>query len=497
MKRFFSLMLAVLLLVSAMSVTAFATDNMVSFYIQLWVDGECVVNDPVSVPAGTVMDQATVQLYATNHLNGGAYFGEGYKIVETSGLGQEAVNFGGAAIHFETAAPSQPETPSEPEAPVDPCEGGHAWGKFEVTKEATCKEAGEKVRVCANNAEHKDVQPIAKLTGADVHDYEDGVCTVCGGDKVYKLTFIYDGGIKTVEVVNGETYKLPTVELVDGHRIEKWVGDKGDEIDGDDRRATFHIGKSTTYKAEYYETNDDGLVDLDVYAYYYVDGELHHKEYLFTEKFEESRKSSMVTWLYGSTEGVAAVREALDELEGADGYQWYPNKFYNLHGDGEVTGWDDLKANGNKAVYVKVESKKAIEATILLHIHTAKEYAIARTVKMAGYTAGDFVSYNEALAKVKNYYTGSSMEMSDLYDEGDWEDLMDGLKSSGSKTIKVEDNGTTEIHVIVENATSKTSSNADTSNPKTGDYITIAVGTMVMAAAALVTLTELKKRKMI
>ena len=87
--------------------------------------------------------------------------------------------------------------------------------------------------------------------------------------------------------------------------------------------------------------------------------------------------------------------------------------------------------------------------------------------------------------------------MSDLYSESDWEDLMDGMNSSGSKTIKVEDNGTTEIHVILKNATAKSGSTADSSNPKTGDYITIAAGTMVMSAAAFVTLAELKKRKMI
>ena len=38
---------------------------------------------------------------------------------------------------------------------------------------------------------------------------------------------------------------------------------------------------------------------------------------------------------------------------------------------------------------------------------------------------------------------------------------------------------------------------ADSSNPKTGDNIMIAVSAMALSAAALVSIVELKKRKMI
>ena len=473
MKRFFSLMLAVLLLVSALPFAAFATETETAlFWIEIRVDGAGKASKQLELPVNP--DEATIVAYAKADAEYAAYFAaySEYVVEEKAATS--------AAINFKSA----------PVAPVDPCKDGHAYGEWTETKAATCGAAGEAVRVCANNADHKETKAIA-ATGE--HSYKNGVCA-CGEKESFGLTFEYknaDGSwtsaIVTVKV--GERIHAPEIPKVSGLRHTGWTNGL------EDGYTRYYIGMPDEFKATYVESTDDGLVDLTVYAYYYVDGEYHHKAKLFTEEFEESRKSSMVRWLYSN--GVDAVDAALAAEHGADGYQWSPVKFYNCYGDGEVTEWEDLKADGNKSVYVKVESKKAIEATILLHIHTAKEYAIARTVKMAGYTAGDFVSYNEALAKVKNYYTGSSMEMSDLYDEGDWEDLMDGLKSSGSKTIKVEDNGTTEIHVILKNATSKTSSNADTTNPKTGDYITIAVGTMVMAAAALVTLTELKKRKMI
>ncbi len=53
------------------------------------------------------------------------------------------------------------------------------------------------------------------------------------------------------------------------------------------------------------------------------------------------------------------------------------------------------------------------------------------------------------------------------------------------------------INVMIENAKVASSGTPDSSNPKTGDNIMIAVTTMALAAAALVSVTELKKRKMI
>ena len=470
MKKFLSLMLAVLLLVSALPFQALATETETAlFWIEIRVDGAGKASKQLQLPVNP--DEATIVAYAKADAEYAAYFANYSEYV----VEEKAAT--SAAINFKSA-------------PADPCANGHDFGEWAVTKEATCGAAGEETRVCKNNAAHKETKAIA-ATGD--HNYVNGVCA-CGAKEAFVVKFNYKNAngvwtntIATVKV--GEEINAPEIPSVSGLKHTGW--DNGLQ----DGYTKYYIGMPTEFTAVYAESGDDGLVDLTVYAYYYVDGEYHHKAKLFVHEFDESRTNNMVPWIY--SEGVSAVTSALNAEHGADGYQWYPVKFYNCFTDGEVSEWGDLKTDGNKSIYVKVESKKAIEATVLLHVHTAKEYAIARTIKMAGYTAGDFVSYNEALTKVKNYYTGSKMTMSDLYSESDWEDLMDGLNSSGSKTIKVEDNGTTEIHVILKNATSKTGSNADSSNPKTGDYITIAVGTMVMAAAALVTLTELKKRKMI
>ena len=60
--------------------------------------------------------------------------------------------------------------------------------------------------------------------------------------------------------------------------------------------------------------------------------------------------------------------------------------------------------------------------------------------------------------------------------------------------VKVNAFGKTTIYVMVKNVKKAV---ADSSNPKTGDNIMIAVGTMALSAAALVSIIELKKRKMI
>lgn len=487
MKKFLSLMLAVLLLVSALPFQALATGNMVSFYIELWVDGKAEASNPVSVPEGTMMDEAAIKLYAEKHLYG-EYFGEGYTYAGVEGEKVADQNFLGAKIKFTKNAES-----TEPEVtePVDPCADGHDFGDWAVTKEATCGAAGVETRVCKNNAEHKETRSIP-ATGE--HDYVNGECE-CGAKESFALKFNYKNANGTwtssvVTVTVGARINAPEVPSVSGLKHTGWDNNLQDGW------TRWYIGMPTEYTATYVESTDDDLVDLTVYAYYYVDGEYHHKAKLFVEEFKESKTNNMVPWIYD--EGIDAVKAALAAQNGADGYQWDPTVFYNCYDDGEISRWGDLYATGNRDLYVKVNSKKAIEATVLLYVHTAKERAHDRVITMPGYTKGDFVSYNEALAAVKTKYTGSKMEMSDLYDEGDWEDLMDGYKPSGSKTVKVETNGTTEIHVILSNATNKTTTtNADPSNPKTGDYITIAVGTMAMAAAALVTLAELKKRKMI
>lgn len=312
----------------------------------------------------------------------------------------------------------------------------------------------------------------------------------------YILTFYYldaEGNPVGVEaeIENNEKISLPTIPLVNGKDFLYWKDGKGNQVDAN---TVWNIGESQNITAVYESnTTADGLVSLTVYVSYYVDGKWHHEAKLYTEMFEKTNKNTMFEWLY-SDAGKKQTRDAL-EAKGYFGYDWSQVKYYDYYDDGEVTK-ADLKSDGNKTVYVKVYSTDEIEANVMLYVHTKETATVDRVIPMPGYTEGDYVTYADVKAAVKTKYSGSNMTISDLYTKGDWEDLLDDIKSSGSRSIKVEDNGTTEIHVIVKNATSG-SSNADSSNPKTGDTIAVAATTMVLAAAALVSVLELKKRKMI
>ena len=59
-------------------------------------------------------------------------------------------------------------------------EDAHAWGNWENTKEPDCTNEGEQTRVCANNAEHTETQPIAALGHSYEHVTVASTCTVAG-----------------------------------------------------------------------------------------------------------------------------------------------------------------------------------------------------------------------------------------------------------------------------------------------------------------------------
>ena len=69
---------------------------------------------------------------------------------------------------------------------------GHKWGKWTVTKAATCTAEGEETRTCKNDASHKETRPVAKIAhkiekiaGKEATCTEKGLtegekCSVCG-----------------------------------------------------------------------------------------------------------------------------------------------------------------------------------------------------------------------------------------------------------------------------------------------------------------------------
>lgn len=90
--------------------------------------------------------------------------------------------------------------------------------------------------------------------------------------------------------------------------------------------------------------------------------------------------------------------------------------------------------------------------------------------------------------------SGYDLVYDGLFDEESWWWYCRDEETDGEGTITVNRDGNEYIYVMIRNVKKAV---ADSSNPKTGDNIMIAATTMALAGAALISLVELKKRKMI
>lgn len=484
MKKFFSLILVALLLVSAIPFQAFA-DEMYNFYIELFVDGQPVDSQPVSVPAGTNMDEAAIKLYAQQYLYG-TYFGSNYSYVGvTDAKIADAENLG-ARIYFVTR-------------PVEPaCD--HPAAKLTLqSNTATCGAAGVKTYKCECG---ETVTQEAAATGN--HSFNAaGVCT-CGatdGKSRTEVNFIIEnvGGVSKIykqTFIHGSVLAVPSAELISNYEFKGWYparnGSGNPIVSGN---TWDENTMPNTYYAWYvYNPNKDGMSTITVTARCYIDkiGNSYLDVPVLTQALPDN--TNVFEWLQNNknTTILSSVYNKVDTTK----YEWKNRYFYNHNGN-EVLTEQTVFANGPKAILIKLEEKdNTTRANVQLYLHTATNAANPfRILDMNGYTSGMNVTRDAAANLIKQYYSYNNI--GNLYTESDWNALQNGENVAGRTSVYIADNGTYKIHVVVNNAYSKSSSNADPRNPKTGDYITIAVGTMVMAAAAFITLAEMKKRKMI
>ena len=184
---------------------------------------------------------------------------------------------------------------------------------------------------------------------------------------------------------------------------------------------------------------------------------------------------------------------AIFSIKSSSDYEWEPRYYYNYSGNEPLTE-QDLIADGDKSIVVKVYSKKSAEANVLLYVHTKTSGSPDAIFEMNGYTAGNTVTLSAAKTIIKNNYTGSKMTVQGLYTDTTWEQLLNGENPTAANGVAVTDNGTLKVHVLLTNATASSSSTADSTNPKTGDMIFVPVAVMATAAAAAFVLLAGKKR---
>lgn len=355
----------------------------------------------------------------------------------------------------------------------------------------TCNDCGE---ILSN----KEVKALG-------HNFVGPECTKCDATRnpIDTITFHYMTSAdvwtaKTINVYEDAEEITPPAEAdnVRGFYFQGWSSVKngaaevpvGYEI----------VWSSTTsddYWAVYDDDKDDGLVHLTVKVAYYVNGSLNKTETLLTSDdfVKDEDNNQMYRWLYG--DGFKAINKALFANGNNADYKWNEVFYLNNKGTDKVNSDEKLMDDGNKIVYVVLNSKDYIEANVQLYVHKSQSKTVYDIIDMNGYTAGDKVTRADVIDVLEDEdYSYSSLSY--LYSQTEWENLLNGDNADGDKDITVTHNGTTKIHVIAKNAKTS-SSKADTSNPKTGDSIMVAVATMTLAAAAAVTMVELKKRKMI
>ena len=524
MKKFFSLMLVALLLVSAIPFQAFAAGDIPVTLIFEAVDGS---ETRSTYTASGLADQEYMISGIATYVNSGweSHFGAGgtikaYDVHGTSfkGSGNASVDVTNATEIFirikentcNHASTTKTSTANCVDAGIEKvvcndcgktisekavASGGHSYGDYVTTTAATCKATGVETKTCSKCGDTQ-TRVIPKLT---THEFDANTnkCEVCGLQR-YIVRFVSEYEAEQVRVVySGEAIDVPSATEVLNHEFRGWYNNSNfipagrDISDGDIWTAGVD---SDVYYACYGEGDDDDVSQLFLYVRRYVDGngKNYHDELLINGK-EFKDGDSIYDWLYENKKGtIASMVYAKYDYED---YQWNDTTFYKHSGD-EVWLTQDLKADGDKYVLIKLDSTKANTANVQLYLHSSSDAENPfRILDMDGYSKGDYINRTMVANKVKEYY--SYKNIGNLFTDAQWTQLMNGENPSGSTGLTVDTNGNYKIHVVVTNASTKSSAKADSTNPKTGDYITIAAGAMVMSAAAFITLAELKKRKMI
>lgn len=349
----------------------------------------------------------------------------------------------------------------------------HTWGDWEVTKPATETEAGIMERSC---------------TVCQAKDPETKEISATG----YTLYFNSGNDVETITGVNsGDTLdNLPTPDNKSGYKFAGWYTKENGQGTRLSNGSTWYSDMGQQFYAYYKESTDDGVSTLTVYAKYYVDGSLKDIRELYSQEFTDG--DNMFTWLMNNE---TKTSDAIFEYVSAEDYEWEPRYYYTYSGN-EPLEEQDLIADGNKSIVVKVYGKERTKANVLLYVHKEKTSSPTAIYEMNGYTAGDSVTRAAVTTEVKKHYTGKNMTIKGLYTDTTWKQLLNGENPTPSNSITVKDNGTLRIHVLLTNATAGSgSSNADTTNPKTGDTIFVPVIFMLVSGAAIATVYAVSKKR--
>ena len=227
----------------------------------------------------------------------------------------------------------------------------------------------------------------------------------------------------------------------------------------------------------------------------------------FTLTLDENRgEEETVNYGVQVTYGEKIWAKVKDQKPERDGYVFIGWKLNGKIID-ENTVWD-LPGDGTAYAQWKLESDTEGEAMggntatadgkVYLEIYTNGDTAtLAKRVDITDLAKDNKITLAEVESVVKKYITaksGYTLKYEGLFDEETWWWYTRDPETNGAKSITVNRDGDDYVYVMVKNVKVVAS---DPSNPKTGDGIFAVMSVMMGSGAALVSLNELRKRKMI
>lgn len=230
----------------------------------------------------------------------------------------------------------------------------------------------------------------------------------------------------------------------------------------------------------------------------------------FNVYFKGADKTSTVytyTVTKGNSIGYTAVQTARNAVGDKSGYDFAG---WQLDGAGSTLSTETVAATcpTRDVTYYPVftpKSSKFVNDIYLNIFVNGKADVPAKSIKLNDYTiiSDDVINLDEVLTVVDDYYkasnTNKGLQLDGLYVAkgnfvSNW--ATDSGKSSSISGLKsMRYDSVVGINVMVTNAVVKSSSNADTSNPKTGDDIYMTVTVMGLSAAALCAVYYISKKR--
>jgi hypothetical protein len=283
---------------------------------------------------------------------------------------------------------------------------------------------------------------------------------------------------------------VPTAAKIYGKKFLGWFANDGRQLIAN--QTIWDDDFAKTYYANYISSTEDGLSRITVKCIYYIGTEAVATRDLYVVDLEDG--TNIQTWLsnnYSKT-NLAIQNNRPDSAQ----YNWEViGKYYKLVNNTPVTT-SDLIANGDVTIAVKAYADKSDIRNVYLYIHNKAGQKEVDIIQMTGFSVGSQVTVSNAQTAYKNKYNKiPTFANGVLYDEMAWSQLSQNQASAGSLSYTVSPDGLI-VHAIVTGHTSAGTSKP-ASNPATGDMIETTAIVMVLAAAAVVTLTQLRKRKMI